>query len=48
MKGEDDHRVDRSNERWKVKGVAWRVLFYVLGAYAFLNVVGFLAARAQE
>ncbi|MFD7963833.1 hypothetical protein ACFV5J_23815 [Streptomyces zaomyceticus] len=47
MNGED-HRTDQVNERWKVKGAAWRVFFYVLGAYAFLNVVGFLSAHAQE
>lgn len=47
MKGED-HLTDQGNERWKMKGVAWRVLFYVLGAYVFLNVVGLLSARAQE
>ncbi|MFB7234051.1 hypothetical protein ACFCXK_04650 [Streptomyces sp. NPDC056269] len=45
---DDDHRSDRTGERWKMKGVAWRVFFYVLGAYAFLNVVGLLSARAQE
>ncbi|MEU9702641.1 hypothetical protein [Streptomyces sp. NPDC047981] len=40
--------MDRANERWKLKGVAWRVLFYVIGAYAFLHVVGFLSAHAQR
>lgn len=47
MKSED-HPADQVHERWKLKGVAWRVFFYVLGAYAFLNVVGFLTAHAQE
>ncbi|MER7536938.1 hypothetical protein ABTX77_19485 [Streptomyces sp. NPDC097704] len=47
MKGED-RPTDVVNEKWKMKGVAWRVLFYVLGAYLFLNVVGFLSAHAQE
>ncbi|MFD3945514.1 hypothetical protein [Streptomyces sp. NPDC058579] len=47
MNSEDD-RTDRVTERWKAKGVAWRVFFYVLGAYAFLNVVGLLSAHAQE
>ncbi|MEW5654108.1 hypothetical protein [Streptomyces cinereoruber] len=47
MKSED-RPADRVDERWKLKGVAWRVFFYVLGAYAFLNVVGILSARAQE
>ncbi|MFF9011639.1 hypothetical protein ACF09C_01515 [Streptomyces sp. NPDC014870] len=44
----DDHPMDRANERWKLKGVAWRVFFYVLGTYAFLNVVGLLSAHAQR
>ncbi|MFB9608536.1 hypothetical protein ACFFTQ_36855 [Streptomyces roseofulvus] len=44
----DDHRTDQTVERWKMKGVALRVFFYVLGAYAFLNLVGFLSAHAQE
>ncbi|MGW2014685.1 hypothetical protein [Streptomyces sp. NPDC001927] len=47
MNSEDD-RTDRVTERWKVRGVAWRVFFYVLGAYAFLNLVGLLSAHAQE
>ncbi|MEU2654549.1 hypothetical protein ABZ615_04425 [Streptomyces sp. NPDC007325] len=47
MNGED-RPTEEVSERWKMKGVAWRVLFYVLGAYAFLNVVGFLSAHAQE
>ncbi|MGW5002898.1 hypothetical protein ACWEP8_35160 [Streptomyces hydrogenans] len=44
----EDHRTDQVSERWKLKGVAWRVFFYVLGAYLFLNVVGFLSAHARE
>jgi hypothetical protein len=44
----EDRPVDQAGERWKLKGVAWRVFFYVLGAYAFLNVVGLLSAHAQE
>ncbi|MFE9741316.1 hypothetical protein [Streptomyces sp. NPDC006477] len=44
----EDRPADRVDERWKLKGVALRVFFYVLGAYAFLNVVGLLSAHAQE
>ncbi|MFD0149560.1 DUF6126 family protein [Streptomyces sp. NPDC055721] len=47
MSSEGDD-IERASERWKTKGVAWRVFFYVLGAYLFLNVVGMLGARAQE
>ncbi|MGW8357557.1 hypothetical protein [Streptomyces wedmorensis] len=35
-------------ERWKIKGAAWRVFFYVFGTYVFLNVVGMLGAHAQK
>ena len=38
----------RAKERWKAKGVALRVFFYVFFAYAFLYVVGMLGAQAQE
>ncbi|MFD9903020.1 hypothetical protein [Streptomyces sp. NPDC059063] len=44
----EDHRTDQASELGKLKGVAWRVFFYVLGAYAFLSMVGFLSAHAQE
>ncbi|MEU8531102.1 hypothetical protein AB0C77_36845 [Streptomyces sp. NPDC048629] len=43
-----DRGVDRVNERWKLKGAAWRVFFYVFGAYAFLTVVGMLGEHAQK
>ncbi|MER7515640.1 hypothetical protein [Streptomyces sp. NPDC126499] len=44
----ENRTVDRTHERWKVKGVAWRVLFYVVGTYAFFHVVGMLGAYAQR
>ncbi|MEU9859490.1 hypothetical protein AB0D99_01355 [Streptomyces sp. NPDC047971] len=44
----EDHRTDRAGERWKLRGAAWRVAFYVLGAYLFLNVVGALSAHAHR
>ncbi|WP_406864223.1 hypothetical protein ABZO31_28805 [Streptomyces sp. HUAS MG47] len=47
MSGED-RRTGRVNERWKAKGVAWRVGFHVVGAYVFLDVVGLLGPHAQR
>ncbi|GAA3168303.1 MULTISPECIES: hypothetical protein [Streptomyces] len=38
----------KAKERWKVKGVALRVLFYVFFGYAFLYVIGTLGAQAQK
>ncbi|MFE5483126.1 hypothetical protein [Streptomyces sp. NPDC056527] len=51
MSGEnhnENHEADRAGERWKLKGAAWRVFFYVVGAYVFLNAVGMLGAHAQK
>ncbi|WP_167538491.1 hypothetical protein [Streptomyces albofaciens] len=39
---------DRARERWKVKGVALRVFFFVFFAYGFLYVVGLLGEQAQK
>lgn len=38
----------RAKERWKAKGIALRVFFYVFFAYAFLYVIGVLGAQAQK
>ncbi|MFF7779829.1 DUF6126 family protein [Streptomyces tanashiensis] len=44
-----EHRTsERTAERWKAKGVAWRVFFYVVGTYVFLHGVGLLGAHAQQ
>ncbi|MFJ3581943.1 DUF6126 family protein [Streptomyces sp. NPDC090127] len=47
MSSEDQHP-DRADERGKAKGVALRVLFYVVGTYLFLTAVGLLGAHAQR
>ncbi|MFF8375816.1 DUF6126 family protein [Streptomyces sp. NPDC015661] len=44
----EDHDTGRTAERWKAKGVALRVFFYVFGTYVFLDVVGLLGAHAQK
>ncbi|GAA3894580.1 hypothetical protein GCM10022244_00500 [Streptomyces gulbargensis] len=44
----EDRDADRTNERWKAKGIGLRVFFYVVATYLFFTVVGHLAAQAQE
>ncbi|MGW8361106.1 DUF6126 family protein [Streptomyces wedmorensis] len=44
----ENHDAGYVTERWKIKGAAWRVFFYVFGTYVFLNVVGMLGAHAQK
>ncbi|MEU4066395.1 hypothetical protein AB0F25_29060 [Streptomyces wedmorensis] len=44
----ENHNAGYVTERWKIKGTAWRVFFYVFGTYVFLNVVGMLGAHAQK
>ncbi|WP_406864448.1 DUF6126 family protein [Streptomyces sp. HUAS MG47] len=44
----ETHPADLARERWKRRGVALRVFFYVVGTYVFLNVVGMLGAHAQK
>ncbi|MEX0174511.1 hypothetical protein [Streptomyces sp. LMG1-1-1.1] len=43
-----DHDADRADERWKAKGIALRVFFYVTGTYLRLTVVSLLGAHAQK
>ncbi|MFB7341847.1 DUF6126 family protein [Streptomyces hydrogenans] len=45
---DEDHDADRTNERWKAKGIGLRVFFYVVGTYLFVALVGHLGAQAQE
>ncbi|MFJ8128476.1 hypothetical protein [Streptomyces hydrogenans] len=45
---DEDREADRTNERWKAKGIGLRVFFYVVGTYLLFTVVGHLGAQAQE